>query len=292
MIKISKFISYFMLSSIFSLQAQYHTRELNIVDDSEVSQAAKLLFYKEREVYSHTYYTTEIGYRPHTGYTKTSTYLNGQKSESHTTHTYYVPYTYSMPHHVYRPMNKQEKAAELVRAKAQTLESLQNRKNIFVCVSDSNPMVCGLIVAECHVRQIGLAEYINVCVHNNLQTDCDLIMFSMTRFAENFYRNLSIHGIAIDLRSQNPDFYLQNGYIKLSREAMISNKFGSVASYIAPTVIWTALVSAAGFCCANKLSNYENTTKAGIALLTAALSLPVISAGCDYVNNTVYYKLL
>ena len=286
----------FAAGSIIAVQEQYYTKKINLFDDYELSQVAKILFYKEREVYSHTYYTSHIGYKKiETKATTKSSSNDGKTSTSTTAQEQYVPYSYEVPHRVYRSMNKEERRAELIRAKQEVIDSLQQGKAIFICKWQGQlyDEVKGVILAEHNRRRFNLAELIQVYVASDVLS-VDSTLYSMITFAEKFYRDLSITGIAIDLRSKNTDFYIQNGYVQLSRTAMIANKFSSNWSYIKTVGSLAALAAFVGYNCADSFNNNKNETnfKYAVAGLSALVSLPLTSLAYDYMKNTVYYKAL
>jgi hypothetical protein len=287
MIKINKLIYFFALSTIFSIEAGYHSRQLDVTNDSEVSGAAKVFFYKNSRVYSHTYYTTHYRWVPHKTYTSTtSRSSSGEKTSSESVHTDWRRELYQESHDVYRSMNEQECAAEMARARSEVLNLYNQRKNIFVCISDRENMICGFLLAEHGNRQADLAEYKKVYVYSAFNADSYFVMHSMTQFAEKFYKDLSMNGIAIDLASQDSSFYTENGYVLLSRGEMVSKNLASSTSCIFTTMLFAALSSAAGYYYA------DERIKEAAAVIGGLTSLLIVPAVYDYMNNTVYYKAL
>ena len=258
------------VNALHDSETAYCTRLINTSNGVELDYAARMLFYKEELVFSHRVEQWQFCIK------------NGKCESTRI----FVP--------VYRPMTEQEKAAELVRAKAELLACMANQKNIFVCISKNNNTICGLMLAEHGKKQIDLAQYIQVYVNPNACVNCDDAMYSMTQYAENFYRNLYMNGIAIDLDSKNPDFYIKNGYVQLSWEQMVSKKLASRANFLGTAAMFAALAGFAGYCVSdNFLKPHADTSPNGIvAFFAAALSLPIVRACYDRVNNTVYYKAL
>jgi hypothetical protein len=280
---VNKLVTILVLTSLLSVQesvctskanawhdsdAAYYTRQINMSNGLEVDYVARMLFYKEYLVPSYASCRSKSHIQSDTSNTCTS-------------------------HKEYRPMTEQEKTTELARAKAEVLRFVGNNNKIFVCSSVKDNMIYGLMCAEHGIKQIDLVEVIQVYVNPEACVNSHDVMCSMIQFTESFYKKLSMSGIAIHLCSQDYSFYVQNGYVQLSREEMISRKLASHSKFVCTSAILAALAGFAGYRMShNYFSTFNMPKNVAIALLSGLASLPLIFAGYDYMNNTVYYKAL
>lgn len=180
--KLHKFFIVIFLGMSFVVKAEYYTRELNLGNDFEVTQVAQLLFYKERKVRD---------------------FQTG----------------------VERPMSYEECQLELDRAKQEVRQNALNNKKIFICLSTKNSEIYGILCCEVGRRKLGMVEYTRSRVNKNndwkfwKEDTFNIVMLSMTNYAETFYTALSMKSIAVHVISKDDaSFYTKHGYRILNNE--------------------------------------------------------------------------
>lgn len=180
--KLHKFFVVLFLGFSCMIKAEYYTREINLDNDSEVTQVAQLLFYRQ-----HAVRDSQTG--------------------------------------VERPMSYEECQLELIRAKKEVKQNVVGNKKIFVCLSTHNGQVYGVLCCQSCYRKAGMVEYIRSKVLKN--NDCkilpkdtfEIVMLSMTSYAETFYKALSMSSIAVHVMSKDDaSFYTKYEYRALNPE--------------------------------------------------------------------------
>ncbi len=170
------------LGTISAVKAGYYTREINLSDDFEVTFVAQELFFKENKVTDR----------------KTG---------------------------VSRDMTVEERQQELVRAKAEVFNKASDCNIILVCISVKENKIYGILHCQSGKRRPGMVEFkksrvlCDTSFFKFWQTsNFDLIMQSMTQYAEAFYKGKCM-SIAIHVMSKDDaSFYTKHGYRILTPE--------------------------------------------------------------------------
>jgi site-specific recombinase XerD len=219
----------FVFGSIFSTQSQFYTREINVFNFYEVSQAAKFLIEENTRVYD--------------------------------------PKTKS-----YRDKTKDEIKKELSDAEQQVMLNQGKNQHIFVCVSSTDGYIKGILHCQYGHRQSGMVEFMKYEFFNDFSwtSFCSNsfnkdVMLSMTQYAENFYRNLSMKSV-VALK-----------YNQIEREFFASQKYSHLSKEDANKMYWTA-------------SEHLGWFAAGCILFPLALFYLALTQNNN--DSYVYYKEL
>ncbi len=180
--KLHKFFVVLFLGTVFSVKAGYYTREINLNDDTEVTQVAQELFYREAQVTD-----------KHTGLKRDMTFAE-REQELH-----------------------RAKAELLQKAKSNGnvfVSVLTKDKQIYgILYCKYGHRHPGMV--ECMRSKVYNENGIKRYIRNNFTA----VMQSMTEYAEIFYKNMSMKSIAVhSISKDNASFYTGYGYRLLNEE--------------------------------------------------------------------------
>jgi hypothetical protein len=124
-----------------------------------------------------------------------------------------------------RDMTFQEREQELDRAKTEVQQKVQDKSNMFVCISTKDKQIYGIVYYQYEHRKAGMVECMRskVCpqggVKRYVSNNFTPVMQSMTQYAEAFYKGMSMKSIAIHCVSKNEaSFYTGQEYRLLNQE--------------------------------------------------------------------------
>lgn len=220
------FLSIFAVSSIIAIQADYYTREINIADDYEVSQAAQLLIGDNKRVYD----------------TETK---------------------------AYRDKTENELQKDFLTAKIQVIESQGQNQHIFVCLSNKDGRLTGILYCKYGHRRKSDSDMVEILQMKSYKDQSWInsinfwstdnsndVILSMMQYAEHFYKKLSMKSIIKIFFNKDEKIYLNQGYRILTKEE--ANKV-LLLSEVVGTIMGSFLVGILvpivtfGFCNADKV---------------------------------------
>jgi hypothetical protein len=180
--KLHKFFVVLLLGTVFTAQAGYYTREINLTDDAEVTKVAQELFYREHQVTDQQ-----------TGLTRAMTSAEREQELSRA------------KDELLEKANNNSNIFVSVLAKDKQIYGI-----LYCKYGHRNAGMVECMRSKVY-NQSGVKRYIS----NNFIT----VMQSMTQYAEAFYKGMSMKSIVIHAMSKdNASFYTGYGYRLLNEQ--------------------------------------------------------------------------